>query len=158
MKNRAKPSRDIFDHIVVGLRLRRSPLNIRRAFRRWAFCKYLPAHQGFELTDEERDIVAAHPMFTAYIDVELNEHFDDESFRSVCLSLVWLKEEQDGEPTGFDIPWFLKLSPVELAANRERYEHARPNIDNLRTEKTIHSRVKTAADVRMLPPSNEDEV
>ena len=158
MKNRAKPSKDIFDHLILGLKLKRTPLDIRRAFRRWAFSRYLPSHQRFELTDEERDIVVAHPAFTVYIHDELNEQFADNSLRDIVMSLVWQKEEQEGEPTGFDLPQILKLSPVELAANRERYERTRPNIDNLYTEKTIHSRVKTATDVRMLPPSNEDEL
>ena len=89
--------------------------------------------------------MAANPRFTAYVDEELNEHFADESFRKICMSLVWLKEEEEGEPTGFYIPWFLRLSADELATNRERYERTRPTLDNSITEATIQERTTMAA-------------
>ena len=152
-----RSSTSMFDHLLTGLKLRQAPANVRAAFRRWAFSRHLPDHLRFRLSADELAIVDMHPQFQAYVDSEMTAYIHDNETIRVCVALAW-QQENEGTAAGFDIPWFLRLSADELAANRERYERTRPNIDNLYTEKTIHSRVKTTTDVRMLPASNEDEL
>ena len=157
MSTIAKPSRDIFDHLVRGLRFKQAPSNVRRAIRLWVFSEYLPVQDRFELSDDELEIVNSYPQFKDYVASELETYLNGNQIILVCLAIAWEQEQQQGTATEFDIPWFLRLPEHELAANREEYQATRPEINALRTEKSVHTRANVAIDSIHLTTPNYDD-